>query len=392
MFKFNYSKKDLFFARLIPLLFFFFIFSSVSAQSKKNKVFKFLNIELGLGTIYNDNILEYSDYYLSKFLNKQDSGRFYINTSDGLVLDHSVKVASTFQFFGKNKTVLVGSFRRKSYVNNKIKSWNQIDFGIKQYFNWKITLNLSYSYIPKFYIRHFRDDDLVNIYGYTPETFQPFEFAENDYGLWIEKAFFKHNFTRLRFSFNYEQNFYNKYFTEYDCNNKIFAVRFYQSIRDKLKFKIGYQYIISNAKGYDGFQETKENSDDSDPSYKADEFSGTIEYPLPRIFNKQHTISVDFEYKRSCFSSKHYLEIDRIHAGRIDNFYKIEINYEMKLLRSLSISGFYKWCKRDSDTRAEANKVYLSQEKDYTQQQFGLALTYNFKDITFTRSRSKQDN
>jgi hypothetical protein len=79
-----------------------------------------------------------------------------------------------------------------------------------------------------------------------------------------------------------------------------------------------------------------------------------------------------------------------MHAGRIDRFYKIEINYEIKLLRSLSISGFYKWCKRDSDTRAEANKVYLSQEKDYTQQQFGLAVTYSFNDIRFTRSRSKE--
>ncbi len=388
--KFNYSIKGLFFVRLIPMLLFFLMFTCVSAQSKKKKVFQFLKIELGLGTIYNDNILEYSDYYLTKFLNKQDSGRFNINTSDGLVLDNSLKVASTFQFFGKYKTVLEGGFRRKSYINNKIKSWTQIDFDIKQYFNWKITLNLSYSYIPKFYIRHFRDADLVDIYGYTPETFQPFQFTKNDYGIWIEKAFFKHNFTRLRFSFDFEQNFYNKYFTEYDCNKEIFGIRIYQSIKDKVKFKIGYQYVISNAKGFDNSQETKENSDDSDPSFKADEISGSVEYPLPRIFNKQHTISLDVDYKRSCFSSKHYLELDRMHAGRIDRFYKIEINYEIKLLRSLSISGFYKWCKRDSDTRAEANKVYLSQEKDYTQQQFGLAVTYSFNDIRFTRSRSKE--
>ncbi len=373
----------------LPLFIFLLAWGRICAQSKDDKVFQYLNIELELGSVYNDNILNYSDYYLTKFLNKQDSGRFHINTSDGLVLDQSIKIAPVFKFFGKNKTVLEGDFSRQSYINNKIKNWNKFNFSIKQYFKNKIIINLSYSYIPEFYIRHYRDDDLADVYGYTPETFQPFGFAKNDYGIWIEKAFFKHNSTRLRLSFNNEQYFYNKYYTEYDCNNENYAISIYQSIKDKIKFKLGYRFIVSNAKGFDEFQETKDNSDDSDPSYKADAYSGTVRYPLPRIFNKQHTIGVDAEYKRSCFTSMHYLQTDRLHAGRIDDVYKMGINYEIKLSRPLRISGFYKWYKRDSDTRAEANKEYVSQEKDCTQQQFGLAVTYYFKDINFVRSGSK---
>lgn len=364
----------------------------IYSQSKDSQIFQYLNVDLGVGSIYNDNILNYSDYYLTKFINKQDSGRFHINTSDGLVWDQSVKIAPVFQFFGKNKTILEGNFSRQSFINNPIKNWNKIDFGIKQYFLWKTNFGFSYTYIPVFYIRHYRDDDLKDVYGYTPETFQPFGFAKNDYGIFIEKAFFKHNFTRLRLSFNDEQYYYNKYFTEYDCNNKNYGISLYQSIRDKIKFKLGYTFTVSNAKGFDELSEIKENSDDSDPSYKADAYRATIKYPLPRIFNKVHTIGVDAEYERSCYTSRHYLQTDRLHAGRVDDFYKMEVNYEIKLLKPLTVSCFYKWYKRDADTRADANKEYVSQEKDFTQQQFGLELTYRFKNTRFKRSDSKQNN
>lgn len=382
-------KKDCFVVRFIPLLFFLLFFGRICAQSKNDKVFQFLKIELGLGTIYNDNILKYSDYYLAKFLNNEDEGRFHINTSDGLVLDQSIKITPTFKFFGKNKTVLEGNFNQQSYINNNIKTWNKISFDLQQYITRKLIINLSYSYLPRFYVRHYRDDDWVDIYGYAPETFQPFQFAKNEYGFWIQNSFFKKKNTRLRLSIDYEQYFYNKHFTEYDCNNMNYTISFYQFITNKLKFETDYQFVVSNAKGYDDFQETKDLSDDADASYKADEYSGAIEWSLPMFYKKPHNLGVDFVYKRSCFTSKHYLEIDRMHAGRVDDRYKIGINYEVRLSRPLTVSGFYKWCKQDSDTRAEENKELVSQERDYTQQQFGLTFTYIFKDIRFSRSKSK---
>jgi hypothetical protein len=390
MLRFEYNKKGLFFVRMIPLLICLLCFGRVCAQSKKDKVFQSLKLELGLSPIYNDNILKYSDYYLTKFLNNQDSGRFYINTSDGVVLEQSIKIAPIFLFFGKNKTVFEGKFTRQTYINNKIKNWNQIDLGIQQYINRRIIINLSYSYLPKYYVRHYRDDDWVDIYGYTPETFQPFEYAKNEYGFWFQNAFFKKKNTRLRLSFDFEQYFYNEHFTEYDCNNMNYTFSFHQFITNKLKIETDYQFIVSNAKGCDDIQETRDNSDDSDPSYNADKYSGTIKWTLPVIYKKPHILTADFEYKRSCFSSKHYLEIDRMHAGRIDDLYKMGFSYEVRMSKPIAISVFYKWCKQDSDTKAEANKVYISQEKDYTQQQFGLSLTYVFNNVKFSRCGSEK--
>ncbi len=376
--------------KLILLLFFLLFFSHINAQSKKDKGFQSLKVELDLGSIYNDNILKYSDSYLTKFKNKEDEGRFHINTSDGLVLDKSLKLSSTFLFFGKNKTILDGSIARHSYINNKIKTWNQIDFGLQQHITKRLIINLSYSYLPKFYVRHYRDDDWVDIYGYVPETFQPFEFAKNAYGFWIQNSFFKNKQTKLRLSLDYGKYYYNQHFTEYNSNNLNYGINLYQTVKKKLKFELGYQFVTSKAKGFDGIQETKDNSDDSDASYESDEFSSAIKWTIPQFYYKPHNIGVDFEYKRSCFTTKHYLENDRIHAGRIDDLYKIGINYEVRLLEPLTVSVFYKWCKQDSDTRAEENKELVSQEKDYSQQQFGLTFNYIFKDIKFTRSNSKK--
>ena len=383
-------KKGCFLVRLIALIFFLLYFNRINAQTKKDKGFQFLKVELGIGSIYNDNILKYSNYYLTKFKNKEDEGRFHINTSDGLVLEQSIKLSSTFLFLGKNKTILEGSFARHSYINNNIKTWSQLDFGLQQQITKRLIINISYSYLPKFYVRHYRDDDWVAIYGYVPETFQPFEFSKNEYGFWIQNSFFKSKQTRLRLSFDYGTYFYNQHFTEYDCNNSNYGINLYQTVKKKLRFEIGYQFVISNAKGFDGIQENKDNSDDSDPSYKTDEYSGAIKWLIPQLYYKPHNIVVDFEYKRSCYTTKHYLENDRIHAGRFDDMYKIGINYEVRLSEPLTVSGYYKWYKQDSDTRAKENKELVSQEKDYTQQQFGIKFTYIFKDIKFSSSSSKK--
>lgn len=381
-------KKIFLIIGLIPVILLFLLSGRTVAQSKTDKVFQKLELELGLGSVYDNNILKYSDYYLAKFLNREDSGRFHINTSDGLILDQSIKLTPTFHLFGKTKTILEGKYTRQDYLNNKIKTWNQVSFELQQFIIGKLSINISYSYLPKFYVRHYRDDDWVNIYGYTPETFQPFEFSKNEYGIWIQNSFFKNKNTRLRLSLDYGTYYYNEHFTEYDSKNLTYSADLYQSLwNNKLKFELGYHFITSNAKGYDDPQETKDNSDDSDPSYNADEYCGVIKLPLPRVYKRAHNISFNFIYKRSCFTSDHYLELDPLHAGRYDDLYKIKINYEIQLLNPLAVSGFYYWYKQNSNTRAAQNKTLVSQEKDYKQQLCGLTFTYIFKDIKFSRSK-----
>ena len=154
-----------------------------------------------------------------------------------------------------------------------------MNIGIQQYVAKRASFKVFYSYIPDFYVRHFRDDDWVNVYGYTPETFQPYSFAKENLGLWAENTFFGNS--RVRLSFNYAKYYHNQHFTEYDCNNLNYGINLYQTIHKKLKVGIGYDFTASDAKGYDQNNENKRNSDDSDASYDEDSYFVSCSWDFP---------------------------------------------------------------------------------------------------------------
>ncbi len=346
-------------------------------KKKKKKKTKYFELRVGLAMTYDDNILKYSEKYLNRFMNGQDEGRFHIDTYDDLILLPSIRIAYTFHIFKKLRTIINGEFSHRAYVVNSIKNWDYLNIGIRQYFTKHASIKFFYSYIPNFYVRHFRDDEWVDIYGYTPETFQPFGFSKDNFGVWVQNTFLKN--TRIRLSLYYSRYYYNKHFTEYDSKNFLYGIKLYQPLYKKLKLIIGYQFITSDAKAYDASHETIDKTTSPDASYEEDRFFTGINWKLPRIFNLYNYIEAEGGFFRRYYSSKQYLEIDRLHAGRVDDIYHLGLTYNIKLKKNLRISAYYSWFKRDSNTSAEVNKTYLSNEKDYKQYQIGLGITYKFK-------------
>ena len=55
--------------------------------------------------------------------------------------------------------------------------------------------------------------------------------------------------------------------------------------------------------------------------------------------------------------------------------------------KSLRLTLFYNWLMRDTDTKAEINSVYVSNEKDYRQDQIGIKIVYGLK---LSTSRSEK--
>lgn len=249
--------------------------------------------------------------------------------------------------------------------------------GFRHYLSKQLSFKLSYSHIPDFYIRHFRDDDWVNVYGYTQEAFQPMAFAKDSYSFWAQNTFFEN--TRINFSVSYMNYFYNKHFTEYDCNNMEYELKVYQPIHKKVKLVLGYQYSTSDAKAYDEPFESKESSNDSDGSFDEDQFLLGLDWNMPRIFNHYNTLDVDAKFMKRYFSSTHFLEEDPTHAGRVDDNFRLYATYSISLKRNLKLSVFYNWLYRKSDTTAEANKEYLKNEKAYRQSLIGFKITYSFE-------------
>lgn len=335
-----------------------------------------INAEVGFSMMYDDNILKYSEKYLNRFLNREDEGRFHIETYDDLVLSPSISFTRSFRIFGRKLTIADMSYTHDLYIKNGINDWATLGIGLRQNFGKRASFKLSYSYIPHFYIRHFRDDDWVSVYGYTPQTFQPYVFSKDTYAFWIQNTFLKNS--RIMFTYNYQVYYHNEHYTEYDCQNHLLRTKLYQPLHKKLRMELMYQFTKSFAKGYDESHETRENSNDSDASFDEDGFSAGLIWTLPKLKKLNHSLKGECVVYKRYYTTRQYLELDLLHAGRTDNSIRMNFNYDLSLKKNLTLSLFYNWLYRDSGSKSSLNTEYISDEKDYRQNQAGIGITYGF--------------
>lgn len=153
-------------------------------------------LDIGVSSVYDNNILRYSDKYVTRFDNREDEGRFHIKTRDDLILVSSIRASATLNLFGSLNTIAAADVRQRTYTHNAIKNWSSIGFTLRQDLSKQVAAQIGYSYIPGFYVRHYRDNEWVKEYGYTPITFQPFDFKKDELGGWVQYALFSG--TRVR--------------------------------------------------------------------------------------------------------------------------------------------------------------------------------------------------
>ena len=350
--------------------------NSMAQKKKKSRPPEF-SVSADLGFTYDDNILKYSEKYLERFNNREDEGRFHIDTRDDLILNAGIDLDYSFYLFKKRRTVLNADFTGNKYLVNDIKTWGMMTLGVRQFTNYRMNFKLYYSYIPEFYVRHFRDHDWVEIYGYTPETFQPFAFAKESYSVYVQKYFYKK--TRVRLDFSYMKYYHNEHFTEYDCNNILLGGKIYQTITKKLRIDLGYAYVTSDAKGTPGIDEDPTITKATDASYVEDKYELQLNYRLPDLMKKRQSVTAKGTLAMRYYQSLHPLELDREHAGREDLNIRLYFTYKININKKAGLSLFYNWYMRDTKTTALENTEYLSNEKDYKQNLMGVNFSYVFK-------------
>jgi hypothetical protein len=375
----------IFFVGLIALCVLSNGYAQSQEKAKKKKKAELFNVDFGVGIIYDDNILKYSEKYLERFLSGQDFGRFHIETYDDIIIKPSLKLASSFNIFKKLKSRVNIDYSYSAYVVNNVKNWNSIGIGFQQSLPRRTTLKVSYIYIPEFYVRHFRDEDLVYVYGYVPETFVPFSFSKDDFGVWIQKSIFKN--TRLKLAFNYAKYYHNEHYTEYDCDNLTYGIQINQPITKKVKLEAGFDYTTSDAKGYDSSDkeglyapdETMENSNDADATNREESYFLGGAWQIPDVLKHKNSLDATIGYERRNYTTEDNPIEDPEHAGRLDENLTFAFNYDFELNKNFSLSVFYRFYGRNSSTSSIINSNYVSNEKDYKQNQVGLTISYGLK-------------
>jgi len=289
---------------VINLVILLFTLNSFGQKFKKSR----FDLKVGIASMYDDNILKYSEKYIDRFLNNEDEGRFEIKSYDDVFIKSKISTSYYFKFFKKKKTKISASFNNNSYINNPVKSWNYYGVGIQQYFLKKANVKFSYSYIPSFYVRQFRQPDLVNLYGYEPNTFKAYTFSKDNYSLTFQNTFYKN--TKVKLDFDKALYYDNSYYTEYDSNNLSVGLSVEQPVSKKIKVKGEYIFTNSDAKGYNEEGETKETSNDSDATYKDHTFVIELKAKLPKTFKKKNDVGVKLKYSKRFFSSEHLIQND----------------------------------------------------------------------------------
>jgi len=361
-----------------------FMTANIYSQSKDDKKKKTkrkpeYDIDLEMRCFYDDNILKNSEKYLERFKNREDEGRFHINTYDDLVLRTSASFTARYRLYKNLPARLAVGYTRNTYTVNNINTWDIFSFEFQQFYSRKGRVNFSYSYIPDFYIRHYRDDDYVRYVGFVPEAFKPMSFSKANFSLYGQHTYFKN--TGVRLTLDYSKYYYNQYYIEYDSDDFGISFRVFQPfLKNRLQTNAGYFYTRSFARGYDEPHETLATSDEGDASFYDNRIYASAKWNLPALWKmKDHSITINGSLAHRKFTSLKFIEVDPLHTGRVDQNIRFSTIYEFKVSKSIVANIFYNYLKRNAGSKSPINDEFISLEKDYSQNQIGFAVKYNYK-------------
>ena len=350
--------------------------SKIYAGNNPSKNVKKWDVNLSLRSFYDSNILKYSDKYLERFKNHEDEGRFHINRYDDIIMQYSLGIDFTEKIIGNLNSIFSLDLGLSQYAYNPVKTWNQFEVSWRQYVYKSTSFRVSYSYIPNFYVRHFRDEEWVDVVGYVPEAFQPYSFSKDDFSFWLQHNVFED--TRVRLYFSFMKYYHNEHYTEYNCDNLLYGFRIYQDLTKEIRIDGGFKYEVSDAAGLRrSFTNDRYSSIDADNDSYIYDFG--IDFELPKVFGLKNDLGLSGQLETAYYSTKNFVEVDPLHAGRIDHNYRVNIDYSVDLFSDLSVRVFYNWLYRDSRTSSEINSEEVSEEKDYTQYLAGLQFSYKFE-------------
>ncbi len=346
---------------------------NVFSQGKKKSTPWYL--QYTFASIYDNNILKYSDKYLGRFDAGLDNGRFRFNSAADVVLTNHLLLKKTFYLIDGRKSIPSVELRVKSYPQNSVKDFWTFRLGWRQYIGKSTSFKVAFGYMPKYYVRQYRDEDWIKEVGYTPESFRAFEFSKGEVSAWFRNYFFRK--TQTTFYFSYFWYSHNPDFIEYNSRNFLTGIRVKQTISKKLKLHGGYNFVTSSARGYDSIGEDITNSDDVNASFVDHAIYAGVEIRMPKIFFPQSSLTLTGYYHYRIFTTTKSPDIDPLHSGRTDKVFNLIGMYKVRPVKFFEVAGYLAWNFRNSGSAYLQNGDVVSIEKDYNQFLMGLRFRFN---------------
>jgi hypothetical protein len=327
-------------------------------------------------SIYDDNILRYSDGFIGDFRRNDPPEKFHVQTYDDAILSPRLFLTFRANPFGKPETRLYLGYITWQYATNPSKNNDLWSFRVRQYVSRYNRFEFSYSYSPPSYIRHLSDREPFDPRSTTPLAWKAFKSVRHGMGL-----SYTHR-PRRRLYVTIEGGrvlrYYNRPFLENDNREWNGSFEVLWNPPGVFRFIGRYMYSDANARALDASNETVETSDDGDGSYERDLYELRVRLRPKGGLWKAREFEVKGQYMAYFFTGTKPAHEDPLHTGRKDNVYYLELTASSKRLFNLiSVKLGYRYAQRVSSLPGTFEGED-AEDKDYTNNRTWLEIRHSF--------------
>lgn len=323
-----------------------------------------------LASIYDDNILRYSDKFIQRFEDGRDPDRFRVSSLDDLIHRADLQASRDFTGLGGREGRFRVDIGHRAYQRNSIKDWTRFALSWRQELRRDRSLEVTANWTPNFYVRHIRDSDLTGR-NRTADPFQAFEFERTE-----GRVRFTHApgaSLNARYHLGLASFRHSEAFREFDSENLFAGIRWDHQLTRQLRLSYAFELTDSSARGWDEAGETRLTSDDTDPSFRQLDLMLAARIRLPS--ERRQILFLQAEAGRRDYTTDKPATLAPLHNGREDDLLRVYASWQLDLTERYRLTVFGQLRTRSSTAPIELD---IGVEKNFDQTELGIRLSTRF--------------
>ena len=292
--------------------------------------------QLQLQTVYDDNIINYSDPDLDQFDDPSaQNDKFAIESKDDFIINPEIELIYKTQLLGHS--FHVGLITDYYYFSkNDIKRHWRFETYFKRYFKRGSYFQASVVYLPDYYYRNC----FISGEG----------FFESEFDKILTNAKFAYRFNK-KIQANLEYSFSNKdfieIFDERDITEHQFGGSFIYRPVSLWKGWLSYEYCHAVGAGADNITYRR------DTSYDHNKFTVGSRFYLKGLTRKSFQIAASASYKFVQYQTTKISDEDRYRLGREDKRFYLNFSIKHYIKRGINAEARYKYYLKNVDIPAK---------------------------------------
>ena len=334
-------------------------------------LFKLTRVKIDWRSTYDDNILRYSERDIDRFVHSSEPYPSKMSAYDDWKNNFTLKIYIDGPRFFRHRPDIWYFVKFSHYYRNPFKNYSTHTLILKQKVIRPLELHFKYFFMPDYYLREYRDRD----------TGEAQSCAFNDHQARIGFTIKLTKNLKATMQAEYEQLYYNKYFTEYDSESWLYELKLEQRVGRSLRFSMGYGFKTADNIGFNQAQalypdmtgEFMEDTEYGDSSYEADIYFTELRYRVRDfVLNEDLWLKLQYKLRKRYYTTNNRLETDPFHAGRHDDRSRWIISATQDLNKLMEIGIEYTYESRDTESYYQP----VIDAKNFSQNLLAFYLTY----------------